>query len=62
MKSRICDKLRYREKPLLEIAEGVTVEVNNKAVALLEAAELADGDISKTAIDKIGSQIDLFTV
>ena len=55
MKSRICDKLRYREKPLQEIAEGVTVEVNNKAMALLEAAELADSDINKATIDKMTS-------
>ena len=33
----------------------MTVEVNNKAVALLEAAELADGDINKATIDKMMS-------
>lgn len=54
MKSiNISKKLRYDEKPVLEIAEGVTLEVNNKATALLEAAELADGDITKAAIDRM---------
>lgn len=54
MKSiNISEKLRYDEKPVLEIAEGVTIEVNNKAIDLLEAAELADGDITKAAVDRM---------
>lgn len=54
MKSvNISEKLRYDKKPVLKIAEGVTVEVNNKAIDLLEAAELADGDITKAAIDRL---------
>lgn len=44
----ISDKLRYDEKPQLAIAAGVTIEVNNDAMDLLEAAELAEkGEIRK---------------
>ena len=44
----ISDKLRYDEKPQLEIAEGVVIEVNNDAMGLLEASEAAEkGDIRK---------------
>ena len=43
MKSRICDKLRYREKPLLEIAE-------DKMMSLLyseeDAAKIAALDLT----------------
>ena len=53
MKSRIVDKLKYAEKPELEIAEGVTVRVNNKAMALLEASEIVSGDISLPAIERL---------
>ena len=42
----ISDKLRYDEKPQIEIADGVVIEVNNEAIPLLEAAELAEkGDV-----------------
>ena len=53
MKSRIVDKLKYAEKPELEIADGVTIKVNNKAMALLEASEIFDGDISTAAINRL---------
>lgn len=53
MRSRIVDKLRYAEKPELEIAEGVTVTVNNSAMALLEASEIADGRIERKAIERL---------
>lgn len=53
MKSRIVDKLKYAEKPELEIADGVTVKVNNKAMALLEASEIVDGNINRAAVDRL---------
>lgn len=53
MKSRIVDKLKYAEKPEIEIADGVTIKVNNKAMALLEASEIFDGDISTAAINRL---------
>ena len=53
MKSRIVDKLKYAEKPELEIADGVTIKVNNKAMALLEASEIFDGDVSTAAIHRL---------
>ena len=53
MKSRIVDKLKYAEKPELEIADGVTVKVNNKAMALLEASEVFDGNINRAAVDRL---------
>ena len=53
MKSRIVDKLKYAEKPEIEIAEGVTVRVNNKAMALLEASEIVDGGINRASIVRL---------
>lgn len=53
MKSSIIDKLKYAEKPEIEIAEGVFIKVNNKAMALLEASEIFDGDISTAAINRL---------
>ncbi len=53
MKSRIVEKLKYAEKPVLEIAEGITVTVNNRAMALLEASEIADGNIDRKAIIRL---------
>ena len=53
MKSRIVDKLKYAEKPEIEIADGIFISVNNKAMALLEASEIFDGDISTAAINRL---------
>ena len=53
MKSSIVDKMKYAEKPEIEIADGVTIKVNNKAMALLEASELFDGDMSTAAIHRL---------
>ena len=53
MKSSIVDKLKYAEKPEIEIADGVFIKVNNKAMALLEASELFDGDVSVAAIHRL---------
>lgn len=49
----ISEKLRYSEKPVIKLTDTVSVEVNNKAVALLEASELASANINKGAIDKM---------
>lgn len=49
----ISEKLRYSEKPVIKLTDTVSVEVNNKAVALLEASELASTDINKGTIDKM---------
>lgn len=53
MKSRIVDKLKYAEKPELEIADDVTVKVNNKAMALLEASEIVDSGINCASIVRL---------
>ena len=53
MKSRIVEKLKYAEKPEIEIADGIFISVNNKAMALLEASEIFDGDISTAAINRL---------
>lgn len=54
MKSiNISEKLKYDEKPVIQLTDTVSVEVNNKAVALLEASELASANISKDTIDKL---------
>ena len=53
MKSRIVDKLKYAEKPEIEIAEGVFIKVNNRAMALLEASEIVDGGINRASIVRL---------
>lgn len=53
MKSRIANKLKYAEKPELEIADGVTIKINNKAMALLEASEIVDGGINRASIMRL---------
>lgn len=53
MKSRIVDKLKYAEKPELEIADGVTIKVNNKAMALLEASEIVENGINRASVVRL---------
>ncbi len=53
MKSRIVDKLKYAEKPEIEIADGVTIKVNNRAMALLEASEIVDSGINRASIVRL---------
>ena len=53
MKSRIVDKLKYVEKPELEIADGVTIKVNNKAMALLEASEIVENGINRASVVRL---------
>ena len=53
MKSRIVDKLKYAEKPELEIADGIFISVNNKAMPLLEASEIVDSGINRASIVRL---------
>ena len=53
MKSRIVDKLKYAEKPELEIADGVFIKVNNNAMGLLEASEILDSGINRASIARL---------
>lgn len=53
MKSRIVDKLKYAEKPELEIADGIFISVNNKAMSLLEASEIVDSGINRASIVRL---------
>ena len=53
MKSRIVDKLKYAEKPEIEIADGVTIKVNNRAMTLLEASEIVDSGINRASIVRL---------
>ena len=53
MKSRIVDKLKYAEKPELEIADGIFISVNNKAMSLLEASEIVDSSINRASIVRL---------
>ena len=53
MKSRIVEKLKYAEKPEIEIADGIFISVNNKAMALLEASEIVDSGINRASIVRL---------
>ena len=53
MKSRIVDRLKYAEKPELEIADGVFIKVNNNAMGLLEASEIVDSGINRASIARL---------
>lgn len=55
----ISDKLRYDEKPQLEIAAGVIIEVNNDAMDLLEASELAEKGEIRSAMKLLYSEEDI---